>query len=64
MQEIDSKLIPDSLTPLAGAGGVVVAVNSEREPYEALDELMNVIEALCPRWPPRGIFSSTGKFLL
>lgn len=64
MQEIDRKLTPDSLTLLAGAGGVVVAVTSEREPYEALDDLMSVIEALCPRWPSRGTFSRTGKFLL
>ena len=54
----------NSLAPLAGGGGVVATVHSEREPYEALDDLMSVIEALCPRWPPRGTFSDTGKFLL
>jgi len=64
MQEIDRKSTLDSLTPLAGAGGVVVTVHSAREPYEALDDLMSVVEAFCPRWPPRGIFSATGKFLL
>ena len=37
------------------------AVTSEREPYEALDDLMSVIEALCPRWPSREISSGIGK---
>lgn len=53
-------------SPLAGpdAGGVAVAADSEREPYEALDDLMSVVEALCPQWPPRGIFQGSEKFLL
>lgn len=54
----------DSLTPLAGSGGVVTTVDNEREPYEVLDDLMSVVEALCPRWPPRGIFRGAGRFLL
>ena len=53
-----------SEAPLAAAGGVTVPISSEREPYEVLDDLMSVVEALCPRWPPRGIFRGTGKFLL
>ncbi|MEZ5532117.1 MAG: hypothetical protein R3E69_07020 [Steroidobacteraceae bacterium] len=24
----------------------------ERDPYEALEDLMCVVEELCPRWPP------------
>ena len=51
-------------TPLVASGGIVATVTSEREPYEALDDLMSVIEALCPRWPPREISSGLGKFLL
>jgi hypothetical protein len=35
-----------------------------RDPFEALDDLMTVIEALCPVWPHREIFSSTDRFLL
>lgn len=35
-----------------------------RDPYEALDDLMVVVEALCPRWPMRGIFKSGGFWLL
>jgi hypothetical protein len=34
--------------PIAGAGGVVTTAHSEREPFEALDDLMSVVEALCP----------------
>ncbi|MGD9597390.1 MAG: hypothetical protein AB7G76_03345 [Steroidobacteraceae bacterium] len=29
------------------------ATSAERDPYEALDDLMCVLEELCPRWPPR-----------
>ena len=56
---------PAPATPLAdaGAAGIVVTV-IEREPYEALDDLMNVIEALCPTWPSRRMFSVTGQFLM
>ena len=64
MQEIDPKSTQDSLVPLAASGGVAVTVDGAREPYEALDDLMSVIEALCPQWPPRGTFTSAGKFLL
>jgi hypothetical protein len=52
------------IAPLAGSGGVVVISRSEREPYEALDDLMSVVEALCPIWPVRGTFRDAGKFLL
>jgi hypothetical protein len=31
---------------------------------EALDDLMSVMEALCPVWPLRGTFRDNGKFLL
>jgi hypothetical protein len=64
MRKNDHKLTSESLAPLAGAGGVITTVRSEREPYEALDDLMSVIEALCPTWPPRETTSGIGKFLL
>ena len=66
MREIEHNLTSDAPSPLAGpgAGGVITAAGNEREPYEALDDLMSVVEALCPRWPPRGIFQGSGKFLL
>jgi hypothetical protein len=64
MREIDQKSTPDLLAPFACEGGVVATAQSEREPYEVLDDLMSVVEALCPVWPSRGIFSSTGKFLM
>jgi hypothetical protein len=65
MQEIEHKLTSNAPSPLAGAhaegGG---STGSERELYEALDDLMSVVEALCPEWPPRGIFQGSGRFLL
>jgi hypothetical protein len=28
---------------------------ADRDPYRALDDLMEVLEVLCPRWPPRPV---------
>jgi len=61
---VERNAASESPALLAGSGGIVAATTSEREPYEALDDLMSVIEALCPTWPPREISSGTGPFLL
>jgi hypothetical protein len=50
--------------PLFEEGGMTVPLRSERDPYELLDDLMVVVEQLCPVWPPRGPFSSTGSWTL
>jgi len=39
--------------PLAAAGAPVVPSLPDGDPYRALDDLMAVVEALCPAWPPR-----------
>jgi hypothetical protein len=50
---------------LAADGGIThVAAATGRDPFEALDDLMTVIEALCPVWPNREIFSSADRFLI
>ncbi len=54
----------DSEPLLFADGGVGTAPASERDPYEVLDDLMVVVEALCPRWPPRETFRSNGIWLL
>lgn len=46
--------------PLVRGAGTVTA--TERDPFEILDNLMAVIEGLCPQWPPRGVF--VGKYIL
>ena len=38
---------------------MVAKIESDRDPYETLDDLMTVVEALCPEWPRREPF--TGK---
>lgn len=55
----------DNEHPFAADGGItqVPAVPS-RDPFEALDDLMTVIETLCPIWPKRETFSSTDRFLI
>jgi hypothetical protein len=51
--------------PFAADGGIThVPAATSRDPFEALDDLMTVIEALCPVWPKREIFSSTDRFLI
>jgi hypothetical protein len=58
-------LPPDSGQPFAADGGIAyVPAATSRDPFEALDDLMTVIEALCPVWPKRAIFSSTDRFLI
>jgi hypothetical protein len=51
--------------PIASDGGIThVPAATDRDPFEALDDLMTVIEALCPVWPHREIFSSADRFLI
>jgi hypothetical protein len=39
--------------PLVAEGGTTITVTDARDPYEVLDDLMVVVEALCPIWPAR-----------
>jgi hypothetical protein len=49
---------------LVAEGGVTGTPAGNRDPYEMLDDLMTVVEALCPRWPPRETFKPSGSWLL
>lgn len=48
---------------LVGEGGVPYAPGHE-DPFVALFELMEVVEALCPEWPVREPDTRPGTFLL
>ena len=50
--------------PIANGAGLGVPVAPDEDPYRTLDDLMVVIEALCPEWPERGAFVDSGKMLL
>lgn len=50
--------------PICASGGDPVPVRTDRDPYQALDELMRVVESLCPVWPPRDQMHCRGAFLL
>lgn len=50
--------------PLAGGGGVSMPQQSARDPFEVLDDLMSVVEELCPVWPSRPTFSDSDQFKL
>ena len=43
---------------LVAAGGIHVPAQPMRDPFEALDDLMVVVEALCPTWPRRESFGT------
>jgi hypothetical protein len=45
-------------------GGVASAPDAERDPFAALDDLMTVVEALCPSWPPREPFGPMRRLRL
>lgn len=55
----------DNEQPFAADGGLASSrTESGRDPFAILDDLMTVVEALCPSWPHRGTFASSSKFLL
>jgi hypothetical protein len=41
---------------LVADGGAPAGTPRDGDPFEALDDLMTVVEALCPEWPPRSGF--------
>ena len=49
-----SERLPDP--PFAADAGIQSGPGQPEDGFRALDELMVVIEALCPRWPPRDLF--------
>ena len=42
----------------------VAAASGDDDPFNTLDDLMAVIEVLCPTWPARDSFESAGEFRL
>jgi hypothetical protein len=50
--------------PFAGEAGIRAPDASDRDPFEQLDELMAVVEALCPRWPEREPFGPMDQMRL
>ena len=49
--------------PLVRDGGAPYTPSAQRDPFVAWMELMEVVEALCLRWPSRTLGSS-GQFRL
>jgi len=64
MKSVETGPGRNSEQPLAGEGGITTSPISTRDPYEALDDLMVVVEALCPRWPSRDTFKADDVWLL
>jgi hypothetical protein len=49
---------------LASDGGTGESPVDSRDPFEALDDLMQVVESLCPTYPERDTFPARGIFKL
>ena len=56
--------VPAREPVLVREGGVAYAAEPVADPFVALAELMEVVEALCPEWPRRHSSLATGRFLL
>lgn len=52
---IGSKSTEADTARLAAEAGISPVPLDARDPFEVLDDLMTVVEALCPVWPPREI---------
>lgn len=50
--------------PIVAEGGVPYSPSADRDPFEALDDLMCVIEALAPVWPRREPMKEGERWLL
>jgi hypothetical protein len=50
--------------PLADAGGIPATYSPVKDPFAQLEDLMIVVEALCPKWPARPIFTDNGHWRL
>ena len=57
-----SKKLPDA--PILAAGGLELAPSRTSDPFSELDDLMVVIESLCPQWPARESFTCLDRMLL
>jgi len=53
-----------ALHPLTSTGGISSPPTDARDAFEVLDDLMQVVEALCPAWPHRELFPDTAVFKL
>jgi hypothetical protein len=47
--------------PFAADGGLDAPMAPPSDPFQALDELMAVVEELCPVWPPRDTFKNESQ---
>jgi hypothetical protein len=50
--------------PFVADGGVDVPIRRDEDPYRSLDDLMAVVEALCPVWPRRETMAPARRMLL
>jgi hypothetical protein len=64
MKSVEAGRTHHSEHPLAADGGITTSPSTTGDPYATLDDLMVVVEALCPRWPSRDTFKPDGVWVL
>ena len=64
IEEVIATLDRNELHPLTRDGGIDTTPGDVADPFERLDDLMQVVEALCPTYPQRGTFEGAGGFRL
>jgi len=64
--EADGKTQPATTDPfpIAAHAGFEGPVSDPRDPYEILDDMLVVVEQLCPRYPERETFKADGDWRL
>lgn len=60
----DNSVIKENDQPFVAEGGISLPIPVPADPYAALDDLMKVVEALCPIWPERETFKEGSYWLL
>jgi hypothetical protein len=64
MSKIDLTAAERPAFPIASPIKFRIDTFDARCPYAQLDDLMTVIEALCPVWPTRSVQRDQSRFLL
>ncbi len=55
MRSTNAEAATTDTAHLAAEAGISPVPHDDRDPFEVFDDLMTVVEALCPVWPPRTI---------
>jgi len=61
---LQERKVPRAEQPIAEDGGIQAPIPDTRDPYEILDDMMAVVELLCPEYPEREPFREDSDWRL